>query len=59
MAVEILLGWQFGDSRSLVPNSDAHRQAWDRLALELAGIEARGNIVILEPEIPDATVVDP
>lgn len=57
IAVEILLGWHFGDSRSLVPNSDAHRKAWELLALELADIQARGNVVELVAEIPDATAL--
>lgn len=53
MTVEITLGWSWGDPRSRVPNTPEHRQAWDRLARQVADIAARGNIVETPHEWPD------
>lgn len=57
MVVEILLGYQFGDPRSLIPNTPLHRKAWDQIVLEVTAIRSRGNIVEVEPEIPDSSVL--
>ena len=50
MTVEITLGWSWGDPRTRVPDTPERRQAWDRLAQQVADIASRGNIVEIHDE---------
>ena len=53
MTTEITLGYLWGDSRSRVPQTDEHHQAWLRLEQEIAEIKARGHIVEVPHDWPD------
>ena len=53
MTTEITLGYLWGDSRSRVPQTDEHRQAWLRLEKEIAEIKAQGHIVDIPHDWPD------
>lgn len=53
MTVEIEAGLTWGDPRSQVPQTEEARQAWERLAVQIDEIHARGWAVDVEPEVPD------
>lgn len=53
MTVEITLGWSWGDPRSSVPDTAAHREKWERLARQIADIAERGHIVEIPHDWPD------
>ena len=53
MTTEITLGYTWGDSRSRVPQTEEHHQAWLRLEQQVAEVKARGHIVEIPHDWPD------
>ena len=47
MTIEILKGYEFGDSRSFIPVNYDNLQSWKQLEKEVAEIHAKGGVVDL------------
>ncbi len=55
MMVEISAGWEWGDSRSEVPQTPEHEASWGRLKVQMKEIADKGGIVDIPSGFPDLT----
>ena len=53
MMLEISAGWEWGDSRSEVPQTPEHEASWGRLEVEMKEIGDKGGVVDIPSDWPD------